>query len=89
LSHEADVTHDFDIADTPRLLDWSPPSLYLFRQGLEPWNLPTDPKNVSEVLIKNIGEKVRDIPKIATNCYYIQFKQPESHEYSRSILIAG
>jgi hypothetical protein len=64
-------------------LDWSPPSLYLFRPERVPWA----PDGGAEVIPVDPGA-LFDMPG-AKGCFYLEFKQPESAEYSRSVLLAG
>jgi len=66
-------------------LDWSPPSLYLFRPSHEPWIISAceegrrqlDPDILFATIIK------------AVTCYYMEYRQPESPEYSRSVFLVG
>lgn len=75
------------------LLDWSPPSLYLFPPGKEPWlqtarsgwidsqsqDLIIQPMKASEVL----GAAIRGAG------YLLEFRQLASDEYSRTFFVAG
>jgi hypothetical protein len=65
-------------------LDWSPPSLYLFRRGREPW---------TQVGAEAVQLDARSLfgrsPLDAKECYYLEFKQPESPEYFRTVFLAG
>jgi hypothetical protein len=55
-------------------LNWSPPSLYLFRRGCEPWTeIEGEP-----VLLDSV--RLFEVRLEATVCYYIEFKQPDSSE---------
>ena len=72
---------DFETVDEFQSeLDWSPPSLYLFPAESVPWS-------GGEALPLDAGT-LFDAPD-AQGCYYMEFKQPESAEYSRSVLLAG
>jgi len=63
-------------------LDWSPPSLYLFPAKHEPWiERCGDFVTLDASLVFNMPEGLA--------CYYMEFKSPESAEYSRSVFLAG
>jgi hypothetical protein len=64
-------------------LDWSPPSLYLFHRGREPWTQPVD-----KAVCLN-AESLFGSPLESVECYYVEFKQPGSSEYLRSVFLAG
>src|SRR5438105_6182744 len=69
----------------------SPPALYLFNRGKEPW---TDAG-----LQGGVGVGTIDVEKIdpadlgaqadTDQCYYLEFRQAELEEYSRTVLMAG
>jgi hypothetical protein len=69
---------DFEAA-----VDWSPPSLYLFGPGDEPWLKPgcasIEPLDATAVF--GVSERA--------SAYYAQFKSQVSGETCRSIYIAG
>ena len=81
------------LAGLKDLLDWSPPSIYLFHSGQEPWHQkarsgPSHAQsegsmaqtiNVSEVLGTAIQHTV----------YLLDFRQPDGDEYYRTCFIAG
>ncbi len=62
-------------------LDWSPPSLYLFPADEQPW------EQKSSVLIS--ASMMFENPVEAQGCYFIEFQQQESTEYSRSVVVIG
>ena len=65
-------------------LDWSPPSLYLFDFGREPWS------QSGEEVAKPIDVNILFATSLnAKACYYMEFKQPDSIEYSRSVFVTG
>ena len=63
-------------------LDWSPPSLYLFRDGDEPHNQSVSAR--VQVLSPEILGTIDDL-----RCYYLEFKQQDTDEYFRSVLVEG
>jgi hypothetical protein len=65
-------------------LDWSPPSLYLFDCGREPW--PQSDGVVVQLIDVNI---LFATSLSAKACYYMEFKQTGSIEYSRSVFVTG
>jgi hypothetical protein len=74
-----------------RRFDSSPPSVYLFYAGQEPWTKRkgstavdelTEPKTiVCDALFSDL------LPY--TKCYFLEFFRPDDAEYRRSIFIAG
>jgi len=65
-------------------LDWSPPSLYLFRRGEEPdTQVPSSEGSVQHLDPSTLGAE-GDV-----RCYYLEFKHPCAIEYCRSIFIEG
>jgi hypothetical protein len=63
-------------------LDWSPPSLYLFRRGEEP-HTQTAHANVQHVDPAILGAQGD------ARCYYLEFRQQEGDEYCRSVFVEG
>jgi hypothetical protein len=76
-------------------LDWSPPSLYLFPQGNEPWlsNESLDERasnnEDSDVLWHTVDWRTLFGVELKGVGYFIEFKPPQVAEYSRTILVAG
>jgi hypothetical protein len=74
------------------LLDWSPPSLYLFRRGQEPWLQMTGSEqgnNKSQELIVQAGNSSEVLgPGIPGTGYLLEFRQPASEDYSRTFFVA-
>ena len=73
-------------------LDSSPPSLYLFRDGHEPW---AETSAIGSgaiwdgVLVEPLSPALFGIGFNPSRCYYMEFKQVGAGEYSRSVFIAG
>jgi hypothetical protein len=63
-------------------LDWSPPSLYLIRQGDEP-HTQSESANIQPLDPAILG--VADSARL----YYLEFRQDGASEYSRSVFIEG
>jgi hypothetical protein len=80
-----DFTSSQELGD---VLDWSPPSLYLFRMGEEPWVSPqqssSDLRLVTIDTSRLFGHKID-----ARGCYFMEFRNVGTNEYYRSIHIAG
>jgi hypothetical protein len=75
-------------------LDWSPPSLYLFCTGKEPWTeaeLNSDRKSLrgGPILIPLDPAMFLGTPVNASASYYLEFLPDASAEYSRSVFLAG
>ncbi len=72
-------------ADIERELGTTPPSLYLFRPGQEPW------KGVrsKDVITKEIDGSILGSALRSTGCFYLEFRSRSDEEYVRSILVAG
>ena len=66
-------------------LDWSPPSIYLFHPDREPWMIQTGGEIVRPIDARTVLGTAME-PK---GCYYMEFKPPDSVEYSRSVFVAG
>jgi hypothetical protein len=64
-------------------LDWSPPSLYLFDRDHQPWALS------AEVAAPLDASTLSVITPVVNGCYYIEFKQSGSAEYSRTVFVTG
>jgi hypothetical protein len=80
-----DFTNNQEFMDA---LDWSPPSLYLFRTGEEPWVLPYQPSSDLRLMsidtLRMFGCKID-----ARRCYFMEFKNVGTNEYYRSIHVTG
>lgn len=87
----SNVAKDFDYNTQEQLeadFDHTPPSLYLFRRGEEPWareRLATSPG----VQPQEIDRPLVSIHTRHTRSYYLQFQQEGFGEYNRSLFIAG
>jgi hypothetical protein len=66
-------------------LDRTPPSLYIFSRGREPWTQPeAEGVTVQKIDVSIFGPAVR--PK---QCYYMEFKESGEDEYYRSVSITA
>jgi hypothetical protein len=78
------------IADLRKKLSWTPPSLYLFRPGTEFWTQrPCEDSPVSDVSVRALPVDLLPMTAPARYCYYMEFKQIDTGEYSRSVLVGG
>jgi hypothetical protein len=74
-----------------RQFDSSPPSVYLFCAGQEPWAKKQSSTAFDELLEPKIiacNELFSDLLPHA-KCYFLEFFRPDDAEYRRSIFIAG
>jgi|SRR5277367_2083605 len=72
-------------------LDWSPPSLYLFSRGGEPWTQRSLRKadGVYGVLVvRHLSSDLLGIA-IGKRCYYLEFRQAKFADWSRSVFVEG
>ena len=70
----------------------SPPSLYLFQKGTEPWTkaaLRDRSAVADEIVVEEMSPRILGGLGKGNPCYYIEFRQVEFKDYSRSILVAG
>src|SRR5258708_9584499 len=70
----------------------SPPSLYLFEKGREPWTKESLRDNTllaDNIVVENLRCEVVGTLDQTNSCYYIDFRQTEFDEYSRSVFVAG
>jgi hypothetical protein len=70
----------------------SPPSLYLFQKGREPWTdvgLRDRELVADSVVLKNVSCHSLGCPAEANSCQYMEFRQIDFDEYSRTLFIAG
>jgi hypothetical protein len=84
---------DFKTSDDLRQrLDWSPPSLYLFRRGQEPWRLTTQqpeppPRDFSLTTLE-----VADLfgpSSTRLDAYLIEFRNNDADGFSRTVFLAA
>jgi hypothetical protein len=71
----------------------SPPSLYLFQKGKEPWTktgLRDSGVVADEIVVENMSHN-NALKRLAQtiSCYYMEFRQIEFNEYSRAIFVTG
>ncbi len=76
-----------------RQLAWSPPSLYLFEVGKEPrtethWAVKQGVLH-SDAVVQDLDPSFLGAELLTTTCYYLEFCQTGSSEYSRSVFIEG
>jgi hypothetical protein len=72
-------------------LGFSPPSLYLFERGQEPWTEPGLRKSgiTREDFFVELINPIELGPKKTTHrCYYMEFRQGEFDEESRTVFLA-
>jgi len=67
-------------------LDRTPPSLYIFHRGKEPW-IRAEAEGV--MTVKKIDVSIFGPSLGPKECFYMEFKQPEEDEYYRSVFLAG
>jgi hypothetical protein len=73
-----------------RELDWSPPSLYLFTRGQEPWNATVGSSDAMELTTKRLSVHQLFGPNVdASTCLYMSFRQEATGERSRTVLLAN
>jgi hypothetical protein len=63
-----------------------PPSLYLFRKGTEPWRGTAD--SAEDIVVRRVNPQVFGIAVQIKDCFYMEFRQPNFAEYSRSLFVA-
>ena len=64
-------------------LDWSPPSLYVFKSGEEPWHQP------GCIRVEQFDLSVFGGLYAAGSAFYVEFRQPDNDEIYRSFFIGG
>jgi len=69
--------------------DWSPPSLYLFHIGREPWIEKKENTATGEMVVKVIEPSLFGEKASILECRYVEFLTAGSHEYSRSVFLVG
>lgn len=72
-------------------LDWSPPSLYLFSRGDEPWtqsSLRQADGIYDGLVVKDLPSDLLGIA-IGKRWYYLEFRQAKFDEWSRSVFVEG
>jgi hypothetical protein len=81
---------DFKTQDElERNLNWMPPALYLFRPGEEFWSAPLSKACANDITVQKLTAAVLMSSPEFQACYYMEFKQADSEEYSRSIFFEG
>ncbi|SRR6266700_5582033 len=73
-------------------LNWSPPSLYMFQRGKEPWT-ETDILGgkvvVENATVKDLDATIFGTQLPAKRIYYMEFRQVNFDEYCRSVFVEG
>jgi hypothetical protein len=80
-----------DFSDRTELeanLDWSPPSLYLFERGKEPWSNPSQAATEGTA-IRVLRTDIFQGAAQTRACYYMEFRPSDSDEYSRTVMLVG
>lgn len=75
--------------DLERQFDWSPPSLYCFESGKEPWGKSALAHGVAlsnRYAVESIDCRCMFGVSLQGSCYYIEFRQT-SGEYSRTVFV--
>ena len=70
----------------------SPPSLYLFQKGREPWTaggLGNVESFADKIVVENLSSDGLRSLAPGKSCYYMEFRQIEFGEYSHTIFFAG
>ena len=77
-------------AELKARFDWSPPSLYLLHPGKMPWDHKApDSSHSIDVLPKKIDPSLLGAPDTVKGCWHIEFKQPNSTEFYRTVFLIG
>lgn len=74
--------------DVENDLGQTPPSLYLFRPGQEPWAEAAHCSHNQKVTIENVNPAIFGASLRVKQCFYFEFRN-DTEEHSRSILLAG
>ena len=69
-------------------LDQSPPSLYLFQRGREPWTAIKDGVS-DDLFVQKMSTKIFGSLATRTDCWYMQFKHNSVNGYSRSVFVTA
>ena len=72
-----------------RRMDWMPPSLYLFRKGLEPWNRLEAGPIPDRALFTSTQIDASGLLGIQTPAFYIEFARNGSNKYGRSLSLVA
>lgn len=75
-----------------RSLDSSPPSLYLFHAGREPWRLivpEAEPLPLNFFLTRIDADRLFGEKAAGLNCYLLEFRRSIGGEFHRSVFLAN
>lgn len=103
--YTADITLAFSLnsGETPRgvnfrdsasfesELNWSPPSLYLDKPGVAPWDqgATVDSQRPIDLKTQKLDATTLGITAPLKACYFMEFKQADSSEYARTVVFIG
>ena len=80
-------------AELEQRLDHTPPSLYLFERGKEPWvemdRAIKEYSVASDAIIQKLDSTLIDSFGLIGTCFYFEFKSPAEPEYHRSVFVGG
>ena len=74
------------------MLDASPPSLYLFQKGKEPWTesgVREGTVVAENIRVSEVDPGIFGTPNVVSRCYYMEFRQVEFKELSRTLFLEG
>lgn len=70
-------------------LDWSPPSLYLFKKGDEPWLRNDEPESLLQETVVHDVDMSAILPLgVQTTGRVLEFRLPNEREYYRTIFVS-
>lgn len=80
-----------DSASFKSEFDWSPPSLYLDKPGTAPWNQGAAPDGQppADLRTQKLDAAALGFTAPLKACYFLEFRQPDSAEYARTVLLIG
>lgn len=80
-----------DAATFQEEFDWSPPSLYLMMKGEKPWSFgaPIDSASRLDITTKSIDLHIFGEIGFPAAGYFIEFKQANTIEHSRTVHLIG
>lgn len=81
-----DPTHLINIEDH---IDWSPPSLYCFNVGSEPWLIAYDPTEYTVLVDTLPPSQVCGLSLCCQQAMLLQFKSPASDAFSVTLFVLG
>jgi hypothetical protein len=83
-------THEIELTDLVAAADWSPPALYLFREGHEPGHDLKDAIREGRVEADSVLSEFTALHvPTAKSSVFLRFKRSASDEYTTSVFILG